>query len=61
MSKMSVLPLALSRCMCSSLFNPILDGVWDTPIMDERAKKPPSQFNSAIWGLTTMKLGRNRV
>ena len=41
-----------------STFNPILDGVRDTPIIDGGQIL---QFNSAIWGLTTMKLGRNRV
>ena len=37
----------------------ILDGVQDTPIM-KGGKKPP-KFKSAIWCLTTIKLGRNRV
>ena len=42
--------------------NPILDGVRAHPILDgEGAKKPPPQVNSAIWCLTTMKLGRNTV
>ena len=52
---------SISDSVCCNV-NPILGGVRDTPIMDgEGAKRPPSQFNSAIWCLTTMKLGRNRV
>ena len=42
-------------------FNPILVGVRDTPILDGGGGKKSSQFNSAIWCLTTMKLVRNRV
>ena len=54
------------RCLAvrkhqSCELNPILDWVQDTPIMDGGGKKPPPKFNSAIWRLTTMKLGRNRV
>ena len=41
------------------LFNPILDGVLDTPIMDG-GQKPP-KFNSAICLLITMKLSQNRL
>ena len=41
------------------IFNPILDGVRDTPILDGGKKAP--KFNSAIWRLTTIKLGGNRV
>ena len=40
-------------------FNPILDRVWETPILDGGQKASPPQDNSAIWCLTTMKLGRN--
>ena len=39
-------------------FNPILDRVWETLILDGGQKASP-QGNSAIWCLTTMKLGRN--
>ena len=51
----------ITEHVCDDAINPMLDGVRDTPIMDRGAKSPPPQFNSAIWGLTTMKLGRNRV
>ena len=45
-------------CQKFHFFSPILYWVWDIPIMNERVA---SQFNSAIWRLTTMKLGRNNV
>ena len=43
------------------ILNPILDGVRDTPIMDGGGGAKAPRFNSATWGLTTMKLGRNVV
>ena len=46
--------------ICVTFINPILDGVRDTPIMDGGCKKGP-KVNSTIWGLTTMKIGGNRV
>ena len=39
----------------------ILDMFWDIPIMDGIEKSPLPQFNSVIWCLTTVKLGRNRI
>ena len=44
----------------NNIVNPILDGVRDTPIMDGEGQKVP-QFNSAIWCLIAIKLGRSRV
>ena len=45
------------------IINPILDRIRDTPLMDRGGgqKSPHPLFNSTIWCLTTMKLGRKRA